>query len=59
MKKKPIKIERWTVSEKVTFKLAYYENAQRLAMALMFCGYFVQARQNGTNYEITAYTDRV
>ncbi len=47
------------IKEKVTFSFAYIDNAKNVAMSLALSGYYVRLRQDGGNYILEVYTDRL
>ena len=49
-----------TISEYVSFDLAYLESVQRVAMALIQSGYYakITRNDNGITYTVKIYTDR-
>lgn len=46
------------VREKVQFTFARQENAERVALALSFAGYFVRCAVVSSGYSVYVYTDR-
>ena len=55
-KTKPVKAE---VQLEAEFSFAYYENAQRVAMALAMAGRLVEVHHTSFSYVVDIYTTRI
>jgi len=52
------KIPTIEIREKVVFEFGYFENAERVAMALSLGGYYVRIKEEQGKYTVFVYTDR-
>ncbi len=58
MKKKKEQDSPIKIREFVVFALAVRENAERIALALTFSGYFVRCSVSSSGYIVRVFTDR-
>ena len=56
MQKKPEPKPDYEVYLHSTFKLAQYENVQRIAMSLAQASFFVRVKSDGVFYELSVYS---